>query len=376
MTNLLHLQLSLDVLLDRAETTVRGFGMLQGSAESKESIHGEFELDLQLISLPGMPTQQHMFKVYWRDKYEATRYHSPFTVETAIPFEQTAPHYRIRVGGFSEQAHLTFTPQVSSCSSVVTRESPALLTVLTHSYATADSPENLELMAQNLVAHVKHHLKLGLVGTVHYEADPYLSYLASHTEVQALIQQGTLRLIQWDMEIQLENAFGILLTKGIWHVERSKVLQYNHAMLAHWGLDVYINPLDNDEFLATNKPTNVSEMLANGCIMPEGHTTALRYDIRCGTCQGVEGDLWLSQKTENPLSHYNETDWRVRLRGKPVLHADNSFSMAIHEAGVFHRGQEHHSYCFFHLHMVNLYSVRRDKSDTEFTSDISWNWML
>ena len=350
--------------------------MLQGSAESKESIHGEFEPDLQLVNLPGTPSQQHTFQVYWRDANEATRYHSPFTVETTFPFEQTASHYRIRAGGFSEQAHLTFTPQVSSCHSVVARDKPALLTVIPHSYVTADSPAHLELLAQILVAHVKHHLQLGLVGTVHYEVEPYLSYLANHTAVQALIQQGTLRLIRWDQEIQLENAFGILLTKGIWHKDRSKVLQYNHAMLAHWGLDVYINPLDNDEFLATNKPTNVSEMLANGCIMPEGHTTAMRYDIRCGQCQGEEGDLWLSEQTRNPLTHYNETDWRVRLRGKPVFHADNSFSMAIHEAGVFHHGREHNSYCFFHLHIVNLFSSRRDKSDTEFTDDVSWNWVL
>ena len=361
----------------REETTVRGFGMLQGNAPSKESIHGEFELDLQLVNLPGMPSQQRSFKVFWRDANEYTRFHSPFTVETIFPFEDTATHYNIRVGGFSDQAHLTFTPHISSCQPQVVRHNPVLLTVIPHSYVSSDSPANLELMAKILIAHVNHHLKLGLAGTLHYEVEPYLSYLANHTGTQALIQQGTLRLIGWDLEIQLEDAFGILLTHNIWHKDRSKVLQYNHAMLAHWGLDVYINPLDNDELLATSKPTNVSQMLSNGCIMPEGHTTAMRYDIRCGTCNTTEGNLWLSEQTTSPLAHYNETDWRVRLRGKPVLHADNTFSMAIHEAGVFHGGREHNSDCFFHVHMVNMFSTRRDKSDTEgFTSDVSWNWAL
>ena len=363
--------------LFREETAVRGFGMVQGSAPSKESIHGEFELDLQLINLPGMPKQQHNFKVYWRDAKEYTRFHSPFTVQTTFPFEDTQSHYNIHVGGFSDQAHLTFTPDISSCQPQVQRHNPVLLTVIPHSYVASDSPANLELMAKILIAHVDHHLKLALAGTVHYEVEPYLSYLANHTGIQALIQQGTLRLIRWDLEIQLEDAFGILLTNNIWHKDRSKVLQYNHAMLAHWGLDVYINPLDNDELLATSKPTTVSQMLANGCIMPEGHTTAMRYDIRCGTCNSTEGNLWLSEQTTSPLTHYNETDWRVRLRGKPVLHADNTFSMAIHEAGVFYKGREHNSDCFFHVHMVNMFSTRRDKSDTEgFTSDVSWNWTL
>ncbi len=351
--------------------------MLQGSAQSKESIHGEFELDLQLVSLPGMPKQQHTFTVYWREAEEYTRFHSPFTVETSFPYEDTAAHYRIHVGGFHEQAHVTFAPQVSSCHARITRKQPALLTVIPHSYVAPDSPAHLELMAQILIAHVNHHLKLGLIGTVHYEAEPYLSYLANHTGVQTLIRQGMLRLIRWDLEIQLENAFGILLTHDIWHKDRSKVLQYNHAMLAHWDLDVYINPLDNDEFLATSKPTNVSQMLADECIIQGGHTTAMRYDIRCGACKGEEGDLWLSEHSTNSLLSYNETDWRPRLRGKPVFHADNSFSMAIHEAGVFHHGREHHSDCFFHIHLVNLFSSRRNHSDTEgFTDDVSWNWQL
>ncbi len=234
----IHSISSIFVLLFREETTVRGFGMLQGSAPSKESIHGEFELDLQLINLPGMPSQRHSFKVYWRDANEYTRFHSPFTVETTFPFEDTATHYKIRVGGFSDQAHLIFTPHISSCQTQVVRHNPVLLTVIPHSYVASVSPANLELMAKILIAHVNHHLKLGLAGTVHYEVEPYLSYLANHKGIQALIQQGTLRLIRWDLEIQLEDAFGILLTHNIWHKDRSKVLQYNHAMLVHWGLDV------------------------------------------------------------------------------------------------------------------------------------------
>ena len=227
-----------------------------------------------------------------------------------------------------------------------------------------------------LVGHVNYHKKLGLIGTVHYEVEPYLSYLANHSAVQTLVEEGSLRLISWDMQVQLEYAVGLLLQGSSWHKDRSKVLQYNHAILAHWGLDVYLNTLDNDELLATNEATNVSQMLANGCIVPHGNTNALRYDIRCGECTGTETDLWRSPQQQNRLTQYNETDFRVRLRGKPILYADSSFSMAIHESGVFHNGQEDTSYCFFHVHMVNLFAPRRDASDTEFTNDTSWKWVL
>ena len=350
------------------------FLLYKGNAESKESIHGEFELDLQLLSLFGEPSQQHHFKVYWRDKEEYTRFHSPFTVETIIPFEDTLARYRISAGGFHQLASPIFTPQVSSCHAAFERQEPALLTVITHTYAEQGRATQLELVAKILVAHVNHHRKLGLIGTVHYEVEPYLSYLANHAEIQHLIRLGLLRLIRWDIEIQLEQTFGLLLTRDVWFKDMSKTLQYNHAMLAHWGMDIYMNPLDIDEFLATKRPSSVSKMLRNGCIMSQGHTTDMRFDIRCGSCQGNEADLWLS--TESPLAYYNETDWGVRLRGKPVYHVDNTFSMAIHESGIFHHDRDHHSDCFFHIHMVNLFSERRDHTDTDFSDDVSWNWVL
>lgn len=227
-----------------------------------------------------------------------------------------------------------------------------------------------------LVEHVTYHKKLGIVGTVHYEVEPYLSYLASHDAVQQLIEEGCLRLVSWDMQVQLEYAFGLLLQGSSWHMDRSKVLQYNHAVLAHWGLDTYLNTLDPDEFMATNEATNVSQMLANGCIVPQGNTNALRYDVRCGECPGTETDLWASPTQHNRLTVYNEIDLRVRLRGKPVLYADSSYSMAIHEAGLFHDGREELSYCFYHIHVVNMFVTRRNASDIDFEDDSRWKWIL
>lgn len=227
-----------------------------------------------------------------------------------------------------------------------------------------------------ILEHVNYHQKLGIAGTVHYEVEPYLSYLASHADVQALVQAGSLVLVSWDMQIQLEYAFGLLLQGSSWHKDRSKVLQYNHAVLAHWGLDTYLNTLDSDEFLATNEATNVSQMLANGCVVKKGNTNALRYDVRCGRCNGAETDLWKVPEQQKRLALYEQTDFRVRLRGKPILYADASFSMAIHESGSFHNGQEDTSYCFYHIHLVNLFSVRRNASDTDFTDDTRWHWVL
>ena len=350
--------------------------MLQGNADGRDNIHGEFELDLQLVSLLGEPSQQHNFKVYWRDKDEDARFHTPFTVELTIPFEDTLPHYQISAGGFHQQAVVIFSPQVPTCGTTFDRQDPALFTVIPHTYNEEASPDQLELIAKVLVAHVEHHLKLDLVGTIHYEVEPYVSYLAQHAQVQSLIQQGKLRLVHWDFQRQLEYTFGILLTGNIWHVGVSHTLQYNHAMLAHWGMDVYMNPLDIDEFLASKEPTTVSSMLQDGCIMSRGHTTDMRYDIRCDDCHGSDANLWLQDSDVSPLTHYHQTDWRVRLRGKSVIHVDNTFSMSIHEAGTFHHGRDHHSDCFFHVHMVNLFTERRDDTDTDFTDDVSWNWVL
>ena len=128
--------------------TVRGFGMFQGSADGKESIHGEFEPDVQLVSLPGMPSQRHPFQIYWRPEHEHTRFHSPFTLETSLPFTSTQSHYRIQVGGFHQQAQAIFDPQVHSCHPEVERQQPSLLTVIPHSYVPSDTPAQLELIAQ------------------------------------------------------------------------------------------------------------------------------------------------------------------------------------------------------------------------------------
>ena len=162
----------------------------------------------------------------------------------------------------------------------------------------------------------------------------------------------------------------------VWHKNRAKTLQYNHAILAHWGLDVYVNPVDIDEFLASKQPFTLEQLLADQCLVSGGQTTLYRYDIRCGTCQGREADIWLKPGA-NPLLMYNETDWKIRLRGKPILHADTSFSMAIHESGVFHGGRQQYKKCLFHVHIVNLFGYRRTGTDNaKFTADISWDWSV
>ena len=347
--------------------------MVQGAADGRESIHGGFDLDVQLTSLEATK-QHHSMQVYWRDEEEDTRFHSPFTVEASFPFANAAMQYKVEIGGF--YGHAIYSPHISSCHDPVRRENPVMLTVMTHSYAEATDAAQVELMKDVLAAHVSYHKKLGLAGTVHYEVEPYLSHFANDSTIQGLIQEGSLRLIRWDTEVQLEDAVELLLQGSVWHKDRFKVLQYNHAILAHWGLDVYVNPLDNDELLATNEPTNVSQMLANGCIAQQGQTTAMRYDIRCAACNGSESGLWHQHKLEDPLVQYDEIDMRIRLRGKPILYADTSFSMAIHESGVFHHGHEHTSWCFYHVHIVNLFSARRGLSDTDFTNDTSWKWIL
>ena len=352
----------------RANVTIRGFGMLQEVHPLQEA-NGQIELELQLTSLVlGNTVKQHHFNIYWREEEESTRFNSPFTIETTIPIKNLATHYMLHVGGFRQ--HLLYSPKVSGCQPVFARQTPILLTVIPHSHTGVEDAARIQLTTRMIMAHVKHHIKLGLAGTIHYNVEPFLSHLSNDSAIQALILQGNLRLIKWDSEVQ-----GYMPDGLVWHKNRAKTLQYNHAILAHWGLDVYLNPLDMDEFMAAKEPFTVAQLLADQHIVSGGQTTLYRYDIRCGSCQGPEGSIWLQQSGNNPLKMYNETDWRVRLRGKPILHADTSFSMSIHEAGMFHGGLQQHKDFLFHVHIVNLFRYRRTASDNDkFTADISWDW--
>lgn len=80
--------------------------------------------------------------------------------------------------------------------------------------------------------HVQHHLKLGMAGTVHHEVDPFLSRLTREGQIQTLIQEGSLQLSAWDSEVQ-----GFMPSGLVWHKNSAKALEYNHAILVHWGLE-------------------------------------------------------------------------------------------------------------------------------------------
>ena len=335
-----------------------------------QKVHGHVEIEMQLTALTPSPQQQYLFDTYWRTEHEFTRFNSPFTFETSFPFGELRPHYMLHIGGFRQ--HVIFTPRLFQCHPPVSRKTPVLLTVVPHSHTNVEDPARLELTKRMLIAHVDHHARLGLAGTVHYEVEPFLTHLSRDATIQQLVSQGNLRLMRWDLEVQGYSPDGL-----VWNKNRAKTLQYNHAILAHWGLDVYVNPVDIDEFMATRSPATVADLLADECIVRGGQTTLFRYDIRCGACQAAESNIWLANTGTNPLLAYNETDWKVRLRGKPILHADTSFSMSIHESGVFHGGMQRYKYCLFHLHIVNLFSYRRTSSDdAKFRADTSWDWTI
>lgn len=332
-------------------------------------VQGQIELEMMLTPLSGPIHQQHRFDAYWRAKKEHARSVAPFSLETSFPHNQTSPHYQLHVGGFVR--HVIFSPKILSCLPAASRKDPALVTVLPHSHTAIEDPNRLELVTQLLIHHVHHHLRLGSAGTVHYDVEPFLSSLVSNLQIQALIQQGSLRLIAWDTEVQ-----GYMPNGLVWHKNSAKTLQYNHAILAHWGLDVYLNPMDLDEFMATRQQTSIPQLLNRDCIVAGGQTLLYRFDVRCSSCLENEPPVWLHESGQNPLAVYDETDWKIRLRGKPVLYADTAYSMAIHEAGNWHGGLQIWKPvdCLFHIHLVNLFGYRRN--DTNFTSDTSWDWLL
>lgn len=334
-------------------------------------VHGQMELEMLLAPLSGASEQQHKLDVYWRAETERSRFNAPFSIETSFPHAQTALHYQLHIGGFIQ--HVIFSPKVLSCLPVTSRQMPVLITVLPHSHTDIEDSTRLELVTQMLIQHVHHHLKLGVAGTVHYDVEPFLSKLASNLHIQNLVKQGSLRLIPWDMEVQ-----GFMPNGLVWHKNSAKALQYNHAVLAHWGLDVYVNPMDIDEFMATKRSASIAQLLKGNCIVAGGQTLLYRFDVRCGSCNQSEPRIWLSDD-QNPLTWYNETDWKVRLRGKPIVYADTSYSMSIHEAGNWHGGLERWkpADCLFHIHLVNLFGHRRGvEDDAKFSSDTSWNWLI
>lgn len=356
--------------LCRTNVIIRGYGMLQ-EVHPLQLANGLVQLELQLTSLtPRHLAKQHLFDIYWREEDESTRFNSPFTFETTFPSKDLAQHYMLHVGGFRH--HVIYSPRVRSCQPVFSRQTPILLTVIPHSHTGVEDPARIELTTRMITAHVKHHVMLGLAGTVHYNVEPFLTHLSKDPGIQELVVQGNLRLIKWDSEVQGYNPSGL-----VWHKNRAKTLQYNHAILAHWGLDVYLNPVDIDEFMASHEPFTVAQLLADQHLVQRGQTTLYRYDIRCGSCRGPEADMWRQQSGHNPLLMYNETDWQPRLRGKPIVHADTSFSMSIHESGVFHGGLQRHKGFLFHLHIVNLFRYRRSTSENDrFSADTSWDWSI
>ncbi|KAL3158802.1 hypothetical protein ABBQ32_011529 [Trebouxia sp. C0010 RCD-2024] len=362
------LHLWVRALCTESNVTIRGYGMLQ-EVHPLQKANGQVQLELQLTSLtPKDIVKQHLFDVYWREEEESTRFNSPFTIESSVPIRDLAEHYMLHVGGFRQ--HIIYSPRVHNCQPVVSRQTPVLLTVIPHSHTGAEDPTRVGLTTRMITAHVKHHVMLGLAGTVHYNVEPFLTHLSEDPGIQALIMQGNLRLIKWDFEVQGYNPNGL-----VWHKNRAKALQYNHAILAHWGLDAYLNPVDIDEFMASREPFTVAELVADQRLVPKGQTNLYRYDIRCGTCQGQEADIWLHNSGRNPLLMYNETDWQPRLRGKPILYADTSFSMSIHESGVFHGALQQYRGFLFHLHVVNLFRYRRSASDNDkFSADTVWDW--
>lgn len=333
-------------------------------------VQGQVELEIVLTPLAGTNHHRHNLHTYWRSEQERSRFHAPFSPETSFPYNQTAPHYKLYIGGFAR--HVVFSPRISSCLPAVSRQTAALITILPHSHTDIADPTRLQLVTQMLIQHVRHHQKLGVAGTVHYEVEPFLSQLISNPQIQALIAEGSLRLIAWDGEVQ-----GYMPDGLVWHKNSAKSLQYNHAILAHWGLDVYLNPMDLDEFMATTHKASIPQLLTGNCIVPGGQTLLYRFDVRCSTCHhGAESQVWIAESGGNPLAMYDETDWKIRLRGKPILYADTSYSMSIHEAGNWHGGMERWkpAGCLFHIHFVNLFGHRR--GDANFSSDTSWDWLV
>lgn len=157
-------------------------------------------------------------------------------------------------------------------------------------------------------------------------------------------------------------------------------LQYSHAILEHWGRGERLLLGDVDEYVASDQPTTISNILSCTGWPDQAHIT--RFDVMCSedVCPGdgeTEAKVWESPE-RYPLQHYglmNRQKWSIRPP-KVVVSPETVRHFFVHDGLVVPGGQDAPvpPKCGYIVHPRSLYSKRSNKTD--FSHDVSWHWLF
>ncbi|KAK9868335.1 hypothetical protein WJX84_008957 [Apatococcus fuscideae] len=164
-------------------------------------------------------------------------------------------------------------------------------------------------MVDLMLKHMEYHVALGFSNYIVYVHGDYLKVMLEDSRVLACIQAGHLELIYWDV-------FGGYDTP-VWEYA-DQAIMYNHALLTMWGRNSRLAFLDLDEYLATPKPTNITELYAS-CFEPGQLQVLRRFDALCSTCKAGE----------NELSVWQESDPGLRRLARTLQAAATSSSVGV-----------------------------------------------
>lgn len=135
---------------------------------------------------------------------------------------------------------------------------------------------------------------------------------------------------------------------------------------------------DVDEFLVTDEPSNITQVLTCTGWPDQAHIT--RYDVMCSgdACPGDgenEAPVWRSPE-KHPLRHYsliNRQSWSIRPP-KVVVAPGKVRHVFVHEGFVGPEGIEApvDRECGYIVHPRSMYQKRTNRTD--FQTETDWHW--
>lgn len=231
-------------------------------------------------------------------------------------------------------------------------------------------------VAQAIVHHVRHHLRMGLAGEIVYLQHHYPAQLLKNQELREYVKEGKLQLVVWDSFPQ----YGGIPDFPYY----DQPLQYSHGLLESWGRGLRVLVCDVDEFLVTPEPGGIATILecANGL----DQAYIQRFDVMCegsrcsSTGQG-DTELWESP-SRDPLKYYTLMDrnassvsWNKWPKALVVPEKVRHFD--VHEGAVLPGGWDGtvSESCAFLLHVLSMFKARTETT-ANFVVDTSWQWMF
>lgn len=230
--------------------------------------------------------------------------------------------------------------------------------ILSSTYGKASEPT---VFSQIMGEYISYHHGLGLSGTTHYCRPSMCKQLLEDPDISSLIHAGTLKLEMWDA----------VPARPDW-VYYDQALQYNHAILKHYGTGTYLYIADLDEYLALDgnlwkrKNCLLEHMKHNSCSQVAAYIV---YADANNTLGNIIPSLTI---WENTPSSY-----------KSIVNPDNTYGFYVHEGRVCVKQGDAGceisnscigvpSSCGRIAHHFNMFRPRASQSTTNVHKNESW----